>query len=89
MSILVSLLTAAAQLPQGLVLFCLDTKKDQKNQDRKKLQRCGPDSLARFSVRPLPAFHFSLILETDLKRRFFSSPSADKLREKAGKTAGL
>jgi len=40
----------------GLVTFCLDTKSNPKNQDRKKLQRCRPDSLARFSVVPLPAF---------------------------------
>jgi hypothetical protein len=63
-------------------------KSTKKNQDRKKLQRRRPDSPARFSVRPLPAFYFSLIPERDLKRRFFF-PSADKLREKAGKTAGL
>jgi hypothetical protein len=51
----------------GLVTFCLDTKSNQKNQDRKKLPRCRPDSLARFSVMPLPAFVFSSVFAMQLK----------------------
>jgi hypothetical protein len=39
-----------------LVTFCLDTKSNQKDQDRKKLPRCRQNTLTRFSVVPLPAF---------------------------------
>jgi hypothetical protein len=45
----------------GLVLFCLDTKKGQKKSRQKKASPRRPDSLARFSVVPLPAFVFGSI----------------------------
>jgi hypothetical protein len=41
----------------GLVLFCLDTKKDQKKSRQKKASTLQAILPARFSVRPLPAFN--------------------------------
>ncbi len=57
----------------GAVTFCLDTKSNQKNQDRKKLQRCRPDSLARLSVRP---FAFVGVFTNKRGHCIFDAPGA-------------
>jgi len=54
--------------------FSLD-EKGPKNQVRKNLLRARPDSLARFSDRPLPAF-------LDARYLMIASPSAGPLRAK-------
>ncbi|WP_309335589.1 hypothetical protein [Mucilaginibacter sp.] len=87
MGILVSPLTAAAQLPRGLVLFCLDTKKYQKKSRQKKAS-------ALQARLPGPLFcqafaRFLLFFNSGNRSQHGNFlPSADKLREKAGKTAG-
>jgi hypothetical protein len=60
------------------------------NQVRKKLPRCRQNTLARFSDRPLPAFDFAEVRDLrPIINLCVASPSAEQLRKKAGKTAGL
>jgi len=67
----------SAHSPLRLCSFSLD-EKGPKNQVRKNLPRARPDSLSRFSDRPLPAF-------LDARCLIIASPSAGPLRAKAGK----